>query len=596
MSKKAFISLAGIIAILALVLFGISCDSDDDGGGDNNQRQWTIMMYGAGNNNLDVSNNNTSYIIQDVQDMEKVGSTSGMDIIAMVASERTGGRAKYYHVEQFMNENPDQISSPMLEDKGTKDMSDPATLKEFINYCAEHYPAQKYLLIIDDHGAGWPGSCSDELNGGGGMLTMPELKTAISTSNLQRVDIVTFHACLMAMVEVAYELRAVADYMTACQFTMPMQNVLGADLWLGWLKDNTGADSYNLAHKIAEKVSEAAQNKQKTTHYAMIKLSVMNDLGAKIGQLGNILVTEAAQHWDEVQHAWGETHFTQYDNIAYVDLREFTNKLNAEPTLSTINLISNAAADVRNLLNSDGAVPYTNVYVKPGDPNVPRGGLNIHFPFDVQDFDSSNYVTLEFRQTNWHAFLSTFLQSMGQQPETGRCCYNNNQSCAVTTQAECANVGGNWTAGIDCNTPCPGGTENCPTTCETAATITLGQPITSCQIADVNGENWFTIVLNPGTYNFQLNGFPQNADFDVYVYMQCADYPNGYSQECIGTAEGPENFNCTVTGGALQAYLMIFSYAGTGGYAFQVTQTGENQNIGHDAEITGNNSPVKRKR
>ncbi|MBU0690564.1 hypothetical protein KKC97_10225 [bacterium] len=586
MSKKAFFSLTGVIAVFAVLFFGISCDKSDDGG-DNNQTQWTIMMYGAGNNNLDVSNNNTSFIIQDVQDMEKVGSTSGMEIIAMVASERTGGRAKYYHIEQHLNENPDQISSPMLEDKGTKDMSDPATLKEFINYCAEHYPAQKYLLIVDDHGAGWPGSCSDELNGGGGMLTMPELKTAISTSSIQHVDIVCFHACLMAMVEVAYELREVADYMTACQFTMPMQNVLGADLWLEWIKNNTGASAYDVAHKIAEKVSEAAQNKQKTTHYAMIKLSHMSDLGAKIGQLGNVLVTEAAEHWGEVQHAWGETHFTQYDNIAYVDLREFTNKLNAEPTLSTINLINNAASDVRNLLNSDGAVPYTNVYVKPGDPNVPRGGLNIHFPFNMQDFDSTNYVTLSFRQTNWHAFLSTFLQSMGQQPETGRCCYNNNQSCAVTTQAECANLGGNWTAGIDCNTPCPGGTGDCPTTCATAAAITLGQTISNCQFVSGEGEqHWFSIVLNPGAYRFQLD-VPNNADFDVYTFLQCADFPNSPT-DCYGENDPgvDEDFTCNITGGSLQLYVLIYNWGGTGAYAFLISQAAEPDEVGRDIKKT----------
>jgi hypothetical protein len=404
--KKLALSMVAVLGILGLFLVLASCDNGGDGGESTPSTKWTVMMYGAGNNNLDVSNNNTSYIIQDVQDMEKVGSQPGMQIAAMVASERTGGRAKYYHIEYFPTENPDQISSPMLEDKGTKDMSDPATLKEFINYCKDHYPAEKYLLIIDDHGSGWPGSCSDEINGGGGLLTMTELKNAIATSNLQRVDIVTFHACLMAMVEVGYELRTVASYLTASQFTMPMQNVLGADLWLAWLKDNNNASPRDLAQKIAEKVTVAAANKQKTAHYAMIDLSKMNDLGAKIGQLGNVLVTEAANHWDEVVHAWGQTHVTQYDNQAYVDLREFTNKLNAEPTLSTINLINTAAADVRNMLNSDNAVPYTNVNVAQGDPNVPRGGLCIHFPPSLELFDSSNYVTLDFRATNWHAFLS----------------------------------------------------------------------------------------------------------------------------------------------------------------------------------------------
>jgi hypothetical protein len=128
---------AGILFTLAaLILAVMSCSkkSTDSGDTTGGTTQWTVMMYGAGNNNLDSTNNNTSYIIQDVQDMEKVGSQTNMNVIAMVASFRTGGQAKYYRIEYHLNENPDQISSPMLQDLGSKDMSDPATLRDFINY------------------------------------------------------------------------------------------------------------------------------------------------------------------------------------------------------------------------------------------------------------------------------------------------------------------------------------------------------------------------------------------------------------------------------------------------------------------------------
>ncbi|RPH94377.1 hypothetical protein EHM69_07535 [candidate division KSB1 bacterium] len=562
---------SGLVLAAVAGFFLLSC-SKDDGGDDNNSgtAQWTIMMYGAGNNNLDVSNNNTSFIIQDAQDMEKVGSQAGMNIVAMVASMRTGGQAKVYHIEQHTAELPDSLSSPWI-DKGSKDMSDPATLREFINYCKANYPAQKYLLVVDDHGAGWPGSCSDEMNGGGGMLTMPELKSAIAQSDLQHVDIVTFHACLMAMAEVAYELRSVASYMTACQFTMPMQNILGADLWLGWLKDNTGASPADLAHKIAEKVRVAAENKQKTSHYAMIDLSQMQTLSARVGTFSNVLVTEGGQHWNEVQHAWSQTHATQYDNPAYCDLREFANKILAEPTLSTINLVRNAANDIISGIN--GAVPYTATYFYPPDQPMPRGGLNIHFPSQLAQFDSSNYVTLEFRATNWHAFLSTFLRAGGTQPEQGRCCYNNNASCAVNTQAECAQLGGNWTQGIDCNTPCQQAT-TCPAACAQAVQISVGQTITQCTFTAQATENWFYVTLNPGTFRFQLGNFPNGADYDCYTFLQCSDYPNSPTT-CRGDAVGPEDFTCTVQNSPVQVLVLINAYqAPYGGYAFLISQTG----------------------
>jgi hypothetical protein len=67
------------------------------------------------------------------------------------------------------------------------------------------------------------------------MMSMPETREALDTF---RFDVVVYHACLMSMVEVAYELKDNADYMVACQFTMPMQSILGSDKWLADLVAN----------------------------------------------------------------------------------------------------------------------------------------------------------------------------------------------------------------------------------------------------------------------------------------------------------------------------------------------------------------------
>ena len=53
--------------------------------------EWTIMVYADGNNNLDISQNNTSYVIEDIQEMEEVGSTDKVKIIAAVSSIKRGG-------------------------------------------------------------------------------------------------------------------------------------------------------------------------------------------------------------------------------------------------------------------------------------------------------------------------------------------------------------------------------------------------------------------------------------------------------------------------------------------------------------------------
>lgn len=567
-SKTVWWTVPALTVLIALALI-VSCSSDD--GGDDNgggQAKWTIMLYGAGNNDLDLANNGTSYIVQDVQDMQKVGSQQGLNMIAMVSRYGGGGNARYYKVEYHPSENPNQISSPELENLGTRDMSDPQTLRNFINYCKANFPAERYHLIIDDHGAGWPGSCSDDLAGAGGLLTLPETREAIASSDLGRVDILTWHACLMGMVEVAYELRSVCEYMTACQFVMPMENILGADLWLGWLKDNQSASNDQYSRKIVQSVIERAQFKQKTTHYAMMKMSEMQNLGAALGNFGNILVQEGGQHWNEVLNAWNSTHATNLDNPKYVDVREFTNQIQAQPTLATINLINSNAVNVRNALNS--AIPFTDTYFHSPTRPVPRGGVNVYIPWQVDQFlpDSVSYSSLQWRATNWHSFISTFVRSLGQQSPTGRCCYNNNQSCQDVTQAQCNQLGGTWTQGATCAQGCGGGGTNCATNCASATPISLGQ-VVECNLTGSRGDaNWLRVNISTGQYRFEMATSGGN-DYDVYTFSPCASQLG-----CMSEATGPsEDFVCSFNGSG-ELFIAVAIWDGSGPFQFRITQVG----------------------
>ncbi|MBW1786071.1 MAG: hypothetical protein JRK53_05545 [Deltaproteobacteria bacterium] len=85
------------------------------------------------------------------------------------------------------------------------DMADPDTLLDFVNWTISNYPADKYALVIGDHGYGWKGMAVDTTSHGD-FLKVKELKDAL-TSVPVMIDLLAFDACLMQMVEVAYELR-----------------------------------------------------------------------------------------------------------------------------------------------------------------------------------------------------------------------------------------------------------------------------------------------------------------------------------------------------------------------------------------------------
>ena len=369
------------------------------------EREWTIIGYFNGNNDLDNTQAGTSYIIGDVQDMEHAGNSEAVTSVVMLSSLKTGGNANYYKIEPGENQLPDQVHSTMLEDLGSKDMSDPQTLINFIKYAVDNYPAKRYMLILDSHGGGWYGLSPDESNGSGDMMSLPELSTALATG--PHFDVVVFHACLMSMVEVAYEIKDLADYMVSSEISMPALSVLGADVWLKELINAPGISSFDISKRIVQCVYDNGSFAQKTTHMAVTDLSKMDLLSSKIANLGNKLTTEVGENWAEVLESWSETHYINEGYPSFTDLREFVKKLQQKPGLSQINLIKQACDDILSAFND--AVPFTKSYLR--NTNQPYGGLTIHFPQQEQYFDKENYNSLKFKDVNWHNFLSIFIEN-----------------------------------------------------------------------------------------------------------------------------------------------------------------------------------------
>ncbi|MEO0073980.1 MAG: clostripain-related cysteine peptidase [candidate division WOR-3 bacterium] len=364
---------------------------------------WTIMAYYDGNCDLDISRNGNSWVVAEAQEAEQVGSTDQVQMIAMVGSVRLGGNCKYYRIEKHLNELPDSLKSTVLEVLGTKDMSDKATLRNFIQYCVTNYPAQHYMLMIKNHGGGWRGACLDQQNGAGAMMSLPEFREALDTFHF---DIIAFDACLMGMCEVAYELRGKADYLVASQF-VTYAGTYGSAEWLGWLTANPNAGGLDLGKKIVEACMHANEAHQFTGQQAVIDLSQMDALASRVGTLGNELVTASGQYAGEILDAFARTHSTELDDPAFCDLREFCKNVLQEPHLKEIPQIKTATENVISAINSAVPMTMTNAV------GISRGGLCIHFPYADTLFDSANYVKCQWRSTNWHSFLSKFIRAVG---------------------------------------------------------------------------------------------------------------------------------------------------------------------------------------
>ncbi|MDR0986406.1 MAG: hypothetical protein LBL98_01755 [Ruminococcus sp.] len=108
-----------------------------------------------------------------------------------------------------------------LEDAGLKDMTDPETVTDFIEFSTENYPADRYFFIMWDHGGGTTGGVMyDENFYDSKCMMITELDDALENAGV-KFDFFGFDCCLMGTVETAFMVEKHADYMAASQRTEP---------------------------------------------------------------------------------------------------------------------------------------------------------------------------------------------------------------------------------------------------------------------------------------------------------------------------------------------------------------------------------------
>jgi len=105
-----------------------------------------------------------------------------------------------------------------LSDLGKKNMGESDTLSDFLVWGTTSYPAEKYVLILWNHGNGINGYGLDEIYRD--HLNLDELEEAFSTAkkrNDVHYELIGFDACLMATLEVANVLKDYSNYMVASE-------------------------------------------------------------------------------------------------------------------------------------------------------------------------------------------------------------------------------------------------------------------------------------------------------------------------------------------------------------------------------------------
>ncbi len=198
----------------------------------------------------------------------------------------------------------------LLETYPDRYMLDKAYLTDFVDYATLRYEAEKYDLVMGDHGGGIGGFGTDEIyqddlknnrtqERPDVSLSMANIKSALSKTILinegGKFDFFGFDACQMGTAEVALSLRETSDYLILSQENEPGQ---GWDYyaWMNALNDNPEMETRDLGTVIVNtfmRQYETWQNFNATL--ALIDNSRLDELYGALTGFSNALSQEVSR-------------------------------------------------------------------------------------------------------------------------------------------------------------------------------------------------------------------------------------------------------------------------------------------------------------
>jgi len=344
-------------------------------------KTWTFMVYLDGDNNLETE------AIKDFIEMASVGSTDTVNIVVQFdrISGYNTGHGNWTGTKRFyITKGMTPISGSATMSIGEANMGDPQTLIDFVQWTKFNYPAEKYALVLWNHGGGWRSKemttkavCEDDTSND--CLYMKEVSLALS--QVEKIDLIGFDACLMAMVEVAYEIQDFGDVMVGSEESEP---------WDGWpyntiLAELVGSPTMtarSLSRIIVERYGQSYPYNQSDITQSAIDLKLMGSFTQSIDSM----VANIWGRWDEIEQKRAITDSVY--NASYADIFHFSQLMNATLTVNPV--ISN--------------------YHSPDHPKLQ--GLTIYFPETDDDSEYEDYTAdnISFpAHCQWDEFLKELL-------------------------------------------------------------------------------------------------------------------------------------------------------------------------------------------
>jgi hypothetical protein len=420
-------------------------------------KSWTVMTYLAGDNNLDSAG------VTDLGEIKKVGSTNNLNLVAQFDRRAASRQTRRYFLKKGTSLEDDAV-----QNLGETNTGDPKVLSDFVQWSVKNYPADRYMLVVWNHGNGWDdedvyrlargsvgvnitrrGSVMDRgpkdkgidvsmrrlrVVAGGRFrrsLFSSSVKTAIRTRGIayddnakdfldnvelkgvlltakraigRNLDVLGLDACLMSMAEVGFENRVAVDFTVGSEQTEP------GDGWpyntiLNDLAKNPKMNGRELASTVVKRYLASYDASSGVTQ-AACDLAESAMLLKVVNRLADVLREALSNSVTRAGMILSRTQAQSYETKDYVDLQDLCELFMTNCAAN--NMITAAAragiAAIKKYVIASGAK---------GLEIANSHGVSIHFPNDPRQPLSPLYSRLDWaKKGRWDEFLTAWLASL----------------------------------------------------------------------------------------------------------------------------------------------------------------------------------------
>lgn len=190
-----------VIVILLVVFSGLQAVSSQTAQEDD----WTFIFYMGGDGE---PSNISDQVDMDIEELSSVPLRDEINLI-ILSDEKDDDDTRLMEIKDGkVNEMSLKSIEPSWERE--LDLSHRSTLRSYVEWAVEKYPAEHYMMNLWGHGKSWKGMPMEDHE----LLTLDEMDHALSG---QTFDIIGFDACTMGCFETYYQLKEHAEIIIASE-------------------------------------------------------------------------------------------------------------------------------------------------------------------------------------------------------------------------------------------------------------------------------------------------------------------------------------------------------------------------------------------